>query len=417
MRVAGDFSRVGILYRAPLGKEAEISPARGGSVPYLRVKATLDSSELRYRLRSMETLQNLFKRTPEKRAVKRDRAMQVQIDVETDGSGNSVETDILRVSYVGNFSMSGLYPYALVQGRISSSKGELGTKKQSYAIRRMELKWLNAPLEAGKLALEAVKRLARNCETGTLDSCNITTRLTGEVSDLRFTYDSDCQSAYGGNVEVAALIYSVRRGCYSTAFSAGGSGLTRQEQALGLLEPLASQYLSDAVGKLSGHWIASAQVSGLGALATDKKKSGAGVDSGSAVQEAIALEILSKEFWRTRLRLKSAYAPENAEANSPWNYRAALEWRPPVARFIASEKWKKHVENNVNVEAAVYTNPDRTQDESRDEGLLKRLGLNYLYGFWGSWWAHKGAVPKPPKPSRDSLAAPDKNVAIPETIE
>jgi hypothetical protein len=418
LRFAGDFSQVGFLYHAPLGQAALLSPARGGSVPFLKVRAVLDSSELRYRLRSMETLQNLFKRGPEKRTAKREKEMQVQIDIATDGSGNSIETDILRMKYVGNISMAGLYPYALVQGRVTSSQGELGTKKQSYSIRRMDLKWVNAPLAEGKLSLEAAKRLARDCEAGTTDSCSITTRLTGELADLHFTYDSDCRSAYGGGVEVAALIYSVRRGCYSSAFSAGGSGLTHQEQALGLLEPFASQYLSDAAGKLSGHWIANAQVSGLGALATDRKKSGSDRDSGSAAADAIALEILSKEFWRTRLRLMSAYAPEKAQSASPWDYRAALEWRPPVPGFIESEKWRNRMRNNVNVEAAVYTNPDRNQDESRDEGLLKRLGLNYLYGFWGAWRAKQAARPKPaPRPKRDSSAAMDGSMAIPENLE
>ena len=193
--------------------------------------------------------------------------------METAGRGNSIETDILRVSYVGNFSMAGTYPYALVQGRISSQKGELGTKKQAYAIRRMDIKWLNTPMEEGDVQLEANKRLARNCEAGTLDSCNITTRLTGELSDLQFTYDSDCEGASGAGVEVSALVYSVRRGCYSSALRGGGSGLSYSEQALGLLEPVASSYLTDAVGKLSGHWISSAQVTGLSALASDNNRS------------------------------------------------------------------------------------------------------------------------------------------------
>ncbi|HKP98565.1 MAG TPA: hypothetical protein VJ385_22735 [Fibrobacteria bacterium] len=386
MRAAGDFSRVSVTYRAPLGKDALGAPG-GGRIPYVRVDAVLDSSELRYRLRSMETLQNLFKRTPEKRAAKRSQAMQVQINVETSGRGNSIETDILRLNYVGNFSMAGTYPYALVQGRISSQKGELGVKKQAYAIRRMDLKWLNTPMEEGKVELEAQKRLARNCEAGTLDSCNITTRLTGELSDLQFTYDSDCEGASGAGVEVSALVYSVRRGCYSSAMRGGGSGLSYEEQALGLLEPLASGYLSDAFGKLSGHWISNVQVSGLGSLASDKKK--ADTAGTSTAQEAIALELLSKEFWRTRLRVKSAYAPENDESSNPWNYRVGLEWRPPTPGFIEDPKWRERLKNNVNVEAAIFTDPDRTQENREDESLRKRLGLNYTYDFWGSWWAKK----------------------------
>lgn len=392
MRAAGDFSQVSVTYRAPMGKNKSGVPG-GGRIPFVRVDAVLDSSEIRYRLRSMETLQNLFKRSPGKQmTAKRSQAIQVQINVETAGTGNSIETDILRMKYVGNFSMSGTYPYALVQGRISSSEGELGPKKQAYAIRRMDVKWLNTPMEEGKVELEARKRLAKNCETGTLDSCDIITRLTGELANLQFTYDSDCAGASGAGVQVSALLYSVRRGCYSSAFSAGGSGLTYQEQALGLLEPVASEYLSDVVGKLSGHWISSAQVSGLGAFATDKnkKKNAAQADSGSsaaATTEAVALEILSKEFWRTRLRVRSAYAPEKNEAVNPVNYRVGLEWRPPLPGFIKDPKWQRRLKNNVNVEAAIFTNPDRIQTEQDQNSLLRRLGLNYNYDFWGYWWA------------------------------
>jgi hypothetical protein len=419
LRAAGDFSRVAVTYHAPMGKPSSVQ--NGASrIPFLRVDATLDSSDVRYRLRSMETLQNLFKRSPErpvKRSAKRSQAMELRINVETAGRGNGIETDILRVNYVGNFSMSGIYPYALVQGRISSQKGELGTKKQAYDIRRMDVKWLNTPLEEGKVELEATKRLARNCEAGTLDSCNITTRLTGELSSLQFTYDSDCEGASGAGVQVSALVYSVRRGCYSSALRGGGSGLSYEEQALGLLEPMASSYLSDAFGKLSGHWISSAQVSGLSALAADKKQTDSSATTTSSTQEAIALEILSKEFWRTRLRVKSAYAPGNNESSNPWNYRVGLEWRPPMPGFIADTKWEPRLKNRVNIEAAIFTDPDRTQENREDESLRKRLGLNYNYDFWGYWWAKKpadrpgakagGTGDAPAKAAGNAAAVPD----------
>ncbi len=431
LRAAGDFSDVAVTYRAPLGKNTSGVPG-GGRIPFIRVDAVLDSSEIRYRLRSMETLQNLFKRSPGKQmAAKRSQAIQVQINVETAGTGNSIETDILRVKYVGNFSMSGTYPYALVLGRISSSEGELGPKKQAYAIRRMDLKWLNTPMEEGQVELEARKRLAKNCETGTTDSCDIITRLTGELSNLQFTYDSDCQGATGAGVEVTALLYSVRRGCYSGAFSSGGAGLTYQEQALGLLEPVASEYLSDVVGKLSGHWIASTQVSGLGALtqlAGDKKKppatqSDSGsttAEAGSTTAEAVALEILSKEFWRTRLRMRSNYETAGTSTH-PMTYRVGLEWRPPLPGFIQDPKWKRRLKNTVNVEAAAYTAkeviPGESQTSEDKNAMLGRLGLNYNYDFWGYWWAKK--VPR--RPSSPTGAADDssreggKTAAAPDT--
>jgi len=419
MRAAGDFSRVAVTYHTPMGKGIRGEPG-GGRIPFLRVDAVLDSSELRYRLRSMETLQNLFKRGPQKRAAKRSQAIQLEINVETAGRGNSIETDILRLNYVGNFSMTGTYPYALVRGRISSQTGELGVKKQAYDIRRMDLKWLNVPMEEGEVELEAQKRLARNCESGTLDSCNITTRLTGQLSDLQFTYDSDCEGASGAGVQVSALVYSVRRGCYSSALRGGGSGLSYEEQALGLLEPVASSYLSDAFGKLSGHWISSTQVSGLSALAADKKKTDAtNTSTTSSTQEALALEILSKEFWRTRLRVKSAYAPENTQPSNTWNYRVGLEWRPPLPGFIQDPKWKRRLKNNVNMEAAIFSDPDRTQANTEDQALRKRLGLNYTYDFWGYWWSKKTPA-RPPVALDDNLSKQDgsgKPTAAPDSAK
>lgn len=398
MRAAGQFSRLAVSYKTPMGKDT-LGLADGEGMASLKVAAVLDTSELRYRLRSMETLQNLFKRSPRNNTAKRNRAMQMQIDIETSGRGNSIETDILRMNYVGNFSMSGVYPYALVQGRVSSQKGELGLKGQAYAIRRMDLKWLNTPLEEGQVDLQAEKRLARNCEAETLDSCNIATNLTGELSDLKFGYESDCQGASGAGVEVAALIYSVRRGCYSSAMAGGGSGLSYQQQALGLLEPMADSYLSDALGKLSGHWISSAKVTGLGSLVSNKEEG----DSSSSAQEALALELLSREFWRLRLRVKSAYAPENTQSSNPWNVRLGLEWRPPVPGFIEDPIWRERLENHVKMEAAVFTDPDRTKTSQTQESLRKWLGLNYTYDFWEIWGietrpaALPAAVLAPPK--------------------
>jgi hypothetical protein len=410
MRALAIFSQMDVNYTMPLGKAASRA-AHDNRLPFLRLKMVLDSSELRYRLRSMETLQNLFRRNRQNQSVKRSQNMQVQIDVETSGRGNSIETDILRMNYVGNVSMSGIYPYALVNGRVSSQKGELGLKGQSYSIRRMDLKWLNIPLEEGLVELQAEKRLARNCEAGTLDSCNITTHLTGELSNLQFSYDSDCQGASGAGVEVAALVYSVRRGCYSSAMTGGGSGLSYQQQALGLLEPLASSYLSDAAGKLSGHWISNVQVTGLGALAGSSKTvdTSTAKSSASGSPDAIAIELLSKEFWRTRLRVKSAYAPENTLSSNPWNYRVGLEWRPPVPGFIEDPIWRRRFENHVNVEAAIFTDPNPTQTLQNQDALKKRLGLNYNYDFWEIWWVknHPAAFPAAAKSRREEVKNQD----------
>ena len=325
--------------------------------------------------------------------------MQVQINLETAGTGNTIETDVFRASYVGNVSMVGTYPYALLRGRISAREGSLGTRKQAYRIRRFEVKWLNAPLEEGKVELDSEKKLARSCEANVSDSCAVIMRLGGTLQDMQFSYDSDCQGSYGDGVQVSALVFSVRRGCYSPGLSGDGSGLSYEEKALTLLETPLSGYLSEAAEKVSGKWIASANVTGLGALAQDKGKKAddvksslstsasgsASASASSSSQDAIALEVMSKEFWRMRLRAKSAYKPDLAEEVSPWAYLLGVEWRPPLYQFIDHPVWKQRVKNNVNLDASVFTDPDRTQ--VGQDKILRRVGLNYNYDFWGYWWS------------------------------
>ncbi len=378
LRAAADFSRLNLTYRTPKAKPADGVYSQS-DYALLEASARLDSSNVKYRLRSFETLQNLFKRKPQARGAQPARPMEVRLDLETAGSGNRVETDVLRFAYVGNFSMRGTYPYALVQGRINSTEGQLGTKAQAYAISRMEIKWLNSTLEEGRLDLEARKKLAKDCEAGTTDSCTVINRLAGPLSQAEFTYDTDCGGAYGAGADVAALVYSVRRGCYSSAFAGGGSGLSYQEQALALLEPLASDYLSRASRKLSGHWIAQTKITGLGSLASDGSAS-------DTATEALALEVISKEFWRTRLSLRSYYRPQEAENNDPWAYRMALEWRPPLARLVRDPQWKKRLKNNVSIDASIYTDTAGTMDANQ-ERIGQRLGLNYNYRFWVRRWA------------------------------
>jgi hypothetical protein len=345
----------------------------------------------------MESLKSVFRKSDgsgsaQRRQARASRPLELDINVETSGSGHRVETDILRFSYVGNLSLRGVMPYALAEGRITGTEGQLGTRKQAYELSRLEVKWLNAPIEEGGVSAEATKQLAQNCDKSTTDSCRVITKVEGSLTDIKFAYDTDCGGAFGAGANVTALLYSVRRGCYSDNFSAGGAGLTYEEQALLLLEPLASQYLTQAAEKLSGKWIESAEISGLGALAPgDEAKDG---EDKTAIREAIALEVMSREFWRMRVRLRSSYAPSDVEEINPWGYRAGLEWRPPLARFIDNPKWEKRVQDRVVLEAAVFTESARSADRNQGE-VRQRLGLNYSYDWWGYWWS---------KPRKDAAA-------------
>lgn len=399
LRAAGDFSRVTVHYHSPMGRLP--AGAAGSPKPEparLRMRGMLDSTSLNYRLRSMESLRSVFRRPSgnngRKGQARASRPLEMDVEVETSGSGHRVETDILRFSFVGNLALRGIMPYALAEGRIAGTGGQLGSRKQAYEFRKLEVKWLNAPLEEGEVAAEAIKRLDQDCDRETTDSCDVITRLEGPLTRIQFAYDSDCGGAFGAGANVAALLYSVQRGCYSDAFSAGGSGLTREEQALMLLEPLASQYLSSAAEKLSGRWIQSAEITGLGALAAGEEARTQ--DERDMMREAVALEVASREFWRMRVRLRSSYAPGNVEEANPWNYRLGLEWRPPLARFIEDPKWEKRLQDRVVVEAAVFTEPARAADINQGE-VRQRLGLNYSYPWWEAWWG---------KARRDTAAAP-----------
>ena len=158
LRAVGDFSRVEISYRSPLD---EAPPPRGKATgrvresklapAVLKVSAVLDTSHVRYRLRSLATLKNVIRRPTggARRQERAGRPLEISVNVETSGRGNHVETDVLRFAYVGNVSLRGVMPYALMNGRVIGTSGELGTKRQAYTLRRFELKWLNAPPEVG----------------------------------------------------------------------------------------------------------------------------------------------------------------------------------------------------------------------------------------------------------------------------
>src|SRR5690606_37367082 len=123
------------------------------------------------------------------------------------------ETDLLNLNYVGNMRLRGIHPYTLWSGRINGTEGTLGLGSQAYNLRQVEVKWLNVPVEEGRMELEARKRLAAACpradEPPVTDSCDVITRLEGPLDGLEFTYDSDCGGAYGAGADVTALIFSV----------------------------------------------------------------------------------------------------------------------------------------------------------------------------------------------------------------
>src|SRR5690606_13948406 len=127
-----------------------------------------------------------------------------------------------------------------------------------------------APVEEGEIHMEARKELASSCTqtTGTTDSCTVITRLDGSLYVLQLSYDSDCGGAYGAGANVAAILYSVQRGCYDGSI-AGGETRSYGERALTLLEPTISRGLTQIMGPFWGSFVETAEVTGLASLSGD----------------------------------------------------------------------------------------------------------------------------------------------------
>ena len=116
----------------------------------------------------------------------------------------------------------------------------------------------------------------------------------------------------------------------------------------------------------------------------------------SSARDAIALEVLSKEFWRVRLRAKSAYNLQYADQFNPWSYRVGVEWQPPLFRLVEDPTWRNRIKNRITVDAAVFTDPSHSASGQNEDPLRRRVGLNYNYDWWGYWWSKpRPAAPRP----------------------
>jgi len=401
MRLTGGFSQGDLKYvDIPLDAEGTLkdvaftytrpsfSSQRTGKKlpPSLQFSGSLSRSLIRYSLKSITAIQALFQKERSKRRGG-GRAQPIQLDVKiyTVGDSNRVDSDILRMAWVGDLEMHGLYPFTLVQGRMNALNGELGLPNQAYQIQQLEVKWLNSPLEAGEVQMQARKNLASSCQKTSAptdfaaqDSCGVIVQLHGPLSQLQFTYDSDCGGAYGAGANVVAILTSVERGCYDPSFANGG-GTNYGGTALSLLEPTLSQNLTTLLGRYSHSWIAETDVTGLSSLA-------GGRDTVSdSVSQALSVQVTSKEIMHVRLKIKSGYHTESQDLSTPWENMLALEWRPPLQDYVEDENWKKRLQNHVSVAASIQTVAvERNLPE--ENPVQKTLALTYIYGFWGNWW-------------------------------
>lgn len=399
IRIDGSFSRASFLYvDAPLFARGTLTSVRFGyaepagsgaagsarqrrerTPATLTLSGNLSESLVRYRLKTFGDLQKVFRRERKKRSS--GPSLRMNVKVQTLGNDNRIDSDLLRLTWVGNLSVRGVHPFTLYNGRINALDGGLGLDKQAYGVNHFEVKWLNAPLEEGRINMEARKQLASDCSQRDeieVDSCTVITRLTGELSNMQFSYDSDCGGSFGAGASVAAIVYSVQRGCYDQSFVTGGGG-NYGNKALTLLEPTISRGLSNVVGRYSRNWIEAAEVTGLSSL-SDEEVEGATDTLG----EALSLSLTSKEFYRTRLRFRSGYHTASQDLYNPWEYMGAIEIRPPV-QYVRSDSWRRRLDRNLRLVASLETHAQVAEAPEEDE-IEKKISLIYSYVFWGSWW-------------------------------
>ncbi len=378
LRVQGRLGAVRVDFtRPPLPPGAGRYDRRADT---LRISGVLQESELRYRLRNLGDIQRLLGGSAKRRPTVGTPLM-LDVKIRTSGSSNRVNTDMARLNWVGDLAVRGVHPYTLFEGRVSTQSGDFGLESEAYAIHRLDVKWLNSPVEEGEIHMEARKQLASSCtqNTGTTDSCTVITRLDGSLSDLQFSYDSDCGGAYGAGANVAAILYSVQRGCYDGSI-AGGESRSYGERALTLLEPTISRGLTQIMGPFWGSFVETAEVTGLASLSRDAPADSLG--------EALSLALTSREYRRFRIKIRSGYHLNSQDLSSPMENMLALEWRIPIPQAVRDSAWRRRLDNNLRAAASVETKPVRRGSFETDE-IENKIGLFYNYAYWGEWWAKK----------------------------
>ncbi|HKP95805.1 MAG TPA: hypothetical protein VJ385_08620 [Fibrobacteria bacterium] len=346
---------------------------QAASTPQLKVKAKLRDFLFKHKIGFRE-LQRSIRTVKTDKRKKRVKPVDLQLTLETAGSGNRIETDVLRMVFVGDVTVKGVYPYTLLSGEFSALNGELGQTSQSYDISDFDLKWQNATVEEGRISVEGGKRLKSDCRPETERTCNVYVKLAGRLDEMAFTYDSDCGGNSGETMEPAALINSVSRGCFSEEYVAGAGGGNYGEAVFALLEPTINEKLTSVGDRFSGGWIKRTSVSGIGTA----------VSGDTTGAEPIAIGVESKEKWGVSVKAKAGYHPEK-KAQNLWENKLAAEWRPPLEKASKSSEWKRRVRDRVTLEASVETRPDEKLNEQNRQDVRKQVGIRYRYKFWNLW--------------------------------
>lgn len=369
----GDLEAMQIAYlqpSAPKGEKGEKGLTPG---PELRVKARLQNFLFKHKIGFRELQKSIGKVKVDKRK-RRAKPVDLQINLETAGANNRIETDVLRMAFAGDLAVRGVYPYTLLTGEFSSLKGELGQTSQSYDITDFDLKWQNATVEEGRVSVEGRKKLRINCKPETERTCNVYVKLSGRLDEMAFTYDTDCGANSGETLEPTALINSVNRGCWSDEDVAGAGNGNYREAVVALLEPTLNEKLTSVGEKFTGGWIKRTSVTGIGST----------VARDTTGNEPLALGVETKEKWGVSVKASAGYHPEKREDNTTWESKVAVQWRPPLEKASENSEWKRRVRDRVTLEASAETRPEeKVTNENKDARM--QVGLRYRYKFWKLW--------------------------------
>ncbi len=306
---------------------------------------------------------------------RRSKPWDMDLQLEAVGSTNRVDTDVLRLAFLGDLEVKGVYPYTLFNGKISGLQGEIGLSGQSYDVSDFEVKWDNSTLDEGTVYVEGTKKLLEDCLPNTTRTCSVFIKLNGQLSEMNFGYDTDCDQTgqnAGEPMSPAMLINWASQGCASPESQNGGAYSTAVGNAV---TPIISQGITKGFKKAGlGGIIQSTQVSGLGAL----------VGGDTSGMEPLAVEVKTQEKYRLSLTGKAGYYPERKLAD-PWEYKLAGQYRPPLEKVVKDSAWQARFRDRLTVEMSVETLPPDLQAFEQQQQVRQEVGLHYRYRFW-NWW-------------------------------
>ncbi len=356
--------------------QASIPPADAPALPTLKVRGRLRDFLFQRKI-GFQDAQNFFRsfksRKDRNTSGRHSKPWDLDMQLEAVGANNRINTDVVRFTFLGDLQVKGVYPYTLLNGKISGLQGEIGQAGQAYDLRDFEVKWQNSTLDEGTIFVEGDKKLRTDCKPTTQRTCTIFIKLNGRLSEMNFNYDTDCGQNIGEPASPAVLINSVTQGCYSSEFQSGGKG-RYGEAVVNMLEPAISENLTKGVKWASGGFIESTQLSGLGSL----------VGGDTASFEPVALEVATREKYRTSLKGKTGYHPERKLAD-PWEYRLAAVYRIPLDKLAVDSVWQVRLKDRFTLETSVETRPPDVLSQEEGRQVREQAGLRYHYRFWG-WW-------------------------------